>query len=344
MKVLVTGANGYLGFPLTQVLMERGFEVTGLDTNFYRSGWLYNGFLELPSVVTKDIRQVTETDLTGYDAVIHLAELSNDPLGQIDPQITMEINHHGTVNLAQKAKQAGISRFIYYSSCSIYGASDEIATEDSKPNPLTAYAKCKVLNEHALKKEANSHFTPVILRNATAFGSSPRMRFDLVINNLTALAYLTQEITMESDGTPWRPFVHVLDICEAVICALKAPRNTIHSEIFNVGATSGNYQIRDIANIISAVIPKCRITFNPKGADKRNYRVNFDKISSQLPGFSAKRDVLSGVKELVDLFQKINFTKKEFSAKEFTRLKQINYLLNSGKIDSHLQWIGKASL
>lgn len=342
MKILVTGANGYLGFPLTQVLMVRQHQVTGLDANFYRSGWLYNGFLELPPIIQKDIRKLTEADVMGFDAVVHLAELSNDPVGQIDPQVTTDINHLGTLHLAKLAKAVGVARFVYYSSCSVYGASDEVADETSPVNPLTTYAKCKILNEIALMKMADAHFTPVILRNATAFGPSPRMRFDLAINNLVGLALTTGEIKMDSDGTPWRPFVHVLDIAKATAFALVAPREVVHREIFNVGDRQSNYQIRDIAKFIVEALPDCRITFNPNGADKRNYRVNFEKINTRLPGFRATRDVKSGIRELVDLFQKIRLTKEQFLSKEFTRLKQISYLREAGKIDRQLYWMKAA--
>lgn len=338
MKILVTGANGYLGFPLTQVLMVRRHQVIGLDTNFYRSGWLYNGFLELPPIIKKDIRSLTEADVMGFDAVVHLAELSNDPLGQIDPQVTTDINHLGTMHLAKLSKAIGVARFVYYSSCSVYGASDVVADETSPVDPLTTYTKCKVLNEVALMNLADARFTPVILRNATAFGPSPRMRFDLAINNLVGLALTTGEIKMDSDGMPWRPFVHVLDIAKATACALVAPREVVHQEIFNVGDRESNYQIRDIAKFIVEALPNCRITFNPSGADKRNYRVNFEKINTRLPGFQATRDVKSGIRELIDLFQKLHLTKEQFLAKDFTRLKQISYLRSTGKIDRQLYW------
>lgn len=330
MKVLVTGSEGYLGMPLTALLRERGHEVVGLDTGYYHP--------TLPKVIRKDVRSITEADLSGFDAVIHLAELSNDPLGELDQSVTFEINHNGSVHLAQTAKHGGVARFIYFSSCSVYGASSEMLTEESPVNPLTAYAKCKVLNEKALLDLADDTFSPTILRNATAFGPSPSMRFDLVINNLAGLAYTTSEIKMESDGSPWRPFVHVLDIAEAVVQVLASPRDVTHAQIFNVGNGNSNYQIKDIARIVAEVFPNCAITLNPKGADKRNYRVSFDKIHRLLPGYHASRDVRYGVRELKKLFEAMHLTYDMFTSKDYTRLKQILYLKETSLIDESFEW------
>lgn len=337
MKIFVTGSEGYLGMPLVNVLREAGHDVIGLDTVFYDKA-LYNGFAVQSRLLRGDVRRVTQGDLFGFDAVVHLAELSNDPLGQINPEITKEVNHEGTVHLARTAKAAGVSRFVYFSSCSVYGASDTIANETSPVHPFTAYAECKVMNEQSLLALADGTFTPVILRNATAFGPSPRMRFDIVINNLAGRAWTSGEIKMDSDGTPWRPFVHVDDITRATICALVAPKDSVKSEIFNVGGLNSNYQIRDIAAIIGEVFSNCVISLNPKGADKRNYRVDFAKINSQLPGFRAQKDVKIGVLELRALFEKIHLTKEQFLSKDYTRLKQIQYLRETGKVDDHLFW------
>ena len=262
MKVLVTGVEGYLGVLLAAVLMERGHEVVGLDTGFYRDGWLYNtDMARFVSCINMDIRHITEETLQGYDAVVHLAELSNDPLGQLRPKITYDINHMGTVTLVNKCKLVGIERFVYTSSCSVYGVGAEsYQTEASAPHPQTAYAKCKVLVERDLAAMADDDFSPTFLRNATAYGPSPRMRFDLVLNNLAALAWTTGEIKMTSDGTPWRPLVHVLDICEAIACTLEAPREVIHNEIFNVGDTRENYQVKEIAQIVAETFPGCQLT------------------------------------------------------------------------------------
>lgn len=341
MKILLTGIDGYIGIELGQLLTQRKYDVVGLDAGFYNSGLLYNGIKKLPPIIWKDIRSITERDLKGFDVIIHLAELSNDPLGQINPQVTYDVNHYGTMEMAKKAKKVGIRRFIYFSSCSVYGASDKIVSETSPTNPLTAYAKSKVSNEKALFELADSNFSPTFLRNATAYGPSPRMRFDLAINNLCGLVFTTGKIAMESDGSPWRPFVHLLDICEAAICVLKSPVEKVHNETFNVGDTNANYQIKDIAQSISEAMPKCEITLNRNAVDKRNYRVDFAKINSRLPGFSCKRTVKSGIRELLDLFKKINLQKETFLSKEYTRLKQIEYLINNNKINSELFWNNK---
>lgn len=338
MKVLLTGIDGYIGTQLGQVLLERNYNMVGMDTEFYSSGNLYDGIKKKPKVIYKDIRNVKEKDLQGFNAIIHLAELSNDPLGQINSEVTYDINHHGTMEMAKKAKKVGIKKFIYFSSCSVYGASDQIASETSPTNPLTPYAKSKVLNEKALSEMADSNFSPTFLRNATAYGPSPRMRFDLAINNLCGLAWTTGKIAMQSDGTPWRPFVHVLDICEAVICILEAPINKVHNEIFNVGDTHANYQIKDIAQSISEVMPTCEVTLNKNAVDKRNYRVDFTKINSRLPGFSCKRTVKSGIKELFELFKKIDLREDAFMSKDYTRLKQIEYLKKMNEISDDLFW------
>lgn len=338
MKVLVTGSDGYIGTVLVQVLMDYGYEVVGFDTGFYSEAKLYdNGVKPLPTI-RKDIREITDKDLRGFDVVIHLAELSNDPLGQLSEEITYEINYKGTMRLAKKAKKAGVKRFIYSSSCSVYGASDKFSSESSPTKPLTAYAKCKLLNEKGLIKLADSQFSPVILRNATVFGLSPRMRFDLAVNNLSGIAWTDREIKMESDGTPWRPFIHVQDVAKAFLCVLKAPKKVIHKQIFNVGSTSSNYQIKDIANLISKIFPGCRVTLNKNGADHRNYKVNFSKIHRILPGFKGKKRVEDGVRELFELFRKINMDKKTFESRRFTRLKQINHLLKTGQIDNKFFW------
>lgn len=338
MKILLTGSEGYIGTELVEVLLRHGHEVTGLDTEYYSDGWLYGKPYKLSSFIKKDTRQVTEDDVRGYDAVIHLAELSNDPLGQNNPEITHDVNHRGTVNLIDQCIKAGVPRFIYSSSCSVYGASDEMSDETSPTDPLTEYAKSKVLNENYLLSVAGDGFTPVIFRNATAYGPSPRMRFDIAVNNLAGLAWTTKEIKMDSDGTPWRPFVHILDVCEAFHLALIAPSERVHGQIINVGDTRSNYQIKEIAQIISRVFGVSRITLNKNGADKRNYRVNFDKIKNILPDFQCQRDVETGAKELLEVFESIKMTKETFFSKEYTRLKMINYLRSAGKLEDSLYW------
>ena len=338
MKVLVTGIDGYIGTILGQTLVTEGFDVVGLDTGFYRNGWLYNGVKKVPSIITKDVRDVTIEDLKGFDAVVHLAELSNDPLGQNNPEVTYDINHDGTVHLAKTAKEAGVKRFVYYSSCSVYGASDRISDETSPTNPLTAYAKCKVLNEEALTKMADESFTPVLFRNATVYGASPRMRFDIAVNNLSGVAWTTKVIALESDGSAWRPFVHVQDVSHATVCALRAPKEAVHNQIFNVGTQSSNYTIKEIADEIKKVFTDCTIHFNNSVTDTRNYRVSFDKIAQKLPGFRPQYALKKGITELQTLFGHIALTTAMFQSSGYTRLKRIQYLKDSKQIDERFFW------
>lgn len=338
MKAFVTGTDGYLGTMLAGYLAQHGHEVTGCDTGFYRNGWLYNGVKLTPKTLAKDIRHVTVDDLKGHDAVIHLAELSNDPLGQLAPNITFDINHGGSTHLARTALQAGIERFVYFSSCSVYGASDAIIDESGEVNPLTAYAQCKVKVEQDLAKLASDSFTPTYLRNATAYGASPRQRFDIVVNNLAGLAYTTKEIKMVSDGTPWRPLVHVLDICKAARCAMEADRKYVHNQTFNVGDSKENYQIKTVAEIISTTFPGCSLSIGDRGGDKRDYRVSFDKINKQLPGFGCEWTVKRGAEQLLEVFDRIKLTKELFEADPYTRLKQINHLLETQQIDLDFFW------
>ncbi len=340
MKVLVTGTDGYIGIMLAGLLLERGHRVTGFDTGYYRAGWLYNpGMTKFPACLNKDLRHITEGDLKKFDACIHLAELSNDPLGQLNPEITYQINHLATVSLAKKCKKNGIARFIYTSSCSVYGVgSDEYKTEVSQPDPQTAYAKCKVLVEREVSAMANDDFSPTFLRNATVYGPSPRMRFDLVLNNLAGLAWTTKQIKMNSDGSPWRPLAHVLDICEAIVCALEAPREIVHNQIFNVGDSKENFRVREIAQMVAEVFPGCELVFGANGGDNRSYRVSFEKINSRLPGFRCKRNARTGAAELRELFEKVALTREVFEFRAFTRLKQLQYLLEAGQIDHQFFW------
>lgn len=341
MRVLVTGTDGYIGVVLGSFLLERGYDVVGLDTGFYRDGWLYhNGDIPLPPVKRKDLRRMTVEDVAGMDAVVHLAELSNDPLGQLSPHITYAINHMGSVALAQLCKEAGVPRFVYTSSCSVYGigGGSEYKTETSIPCPQTAYAECKVLVERDIAAMADDTFSPTFLRNATAYGASPRMRFDLVVNNLAGLAWTTKKIHMTSDGTPWRPLVHVRDICEAIACTLAAPRDVVHAEIFNVGKTAENYQVKEIAEIVAQVFPSCDLVFGANDGDNRSYRVSFDKIATRLPGFQCRHDVASGTRELHAVFERIQMSRDVFESRSYTRLKQIQHLCATGQLDEHFFW------
>jgi nucleoside-diphosphate-sugar epimerase len=340
--VFVTGVNGYIGAVLGPYLMERKLEVLGLDTGYYRDGWLYSDDRHLrctPLTLNKDLRHVGPGDLEGCDAVVHLAELSNDPLGQNRPAITHQINHEGSVSLAEAARRAGVRRFVYASSCSVYGAgTGEFLDETTPPNPQTAYAKCKVLVERDVGAMAADDFSPVFLRNATAYGPSPRMRFDIVINDLSALAWTTKKIAMTSDGSPWRPVVHLEDICEAVYRSLVAPDEAVHRKIFNVGQNSDNYRIREIAQIVAEEFPGCEVTTGPSGGDNRSYRVNFDRIHNELPGFRCRYTARDGARQLRSIFERIQMTPETYAFRAFTRLKQLKYLQATHQVDDDLYW------
>lgn len=339
MKVLVTGTEGYLGCLLPPILMERGHEVIGLDTGFYKVGWLYHGTQVTAKTLNKDLRHITPEDLEGVEAIVHMAELSNDPTGQLSPNITYDINHKGSVRIATLAKEAGIRRFVYMSSCSVYGVATEgDVTEETPVNPQTAYAECKTLVERDVKAMADDSFSPTFMRNATAFGTSPRMRFDIVLNNLAGLAWTTKEIKMTSDGTPWRPLVHALDICKAIVCTLEAPRDIVHNQIFNVGDTANNYQVKEIAQIVAEIFKGCQLSFGQSGADNRSYRVAFEKINTTLPGFKCEWNAMRGAQQLFDLFTQIDMTEEIFLSRGFTRLKQLEYLLRTGQIDRDFFW------
>jgi nucleoside-diphosphate-sugar epimerase len=340
MKVLLTGSGGYIGIVTAPVLMARGHEVVGLDTGYYESGWLYHGVSAAPRLMVKDIRQITEEDLAGFDAVVHMAELSNDPLGQLNPEITYQINHQGSIHLAKMARAAGVSRFIYMSSCSVYGVGEpgEIKTEESPVNPQTAYADCKTLVERDLPPLADAGFAPTFLRNATAYGPSPRQRFDVVLNNLSGLAWTTGRIAMTSDGTPWRPLVHILDIAEAIACVLAAPRELVHNQIYNVGDTRHNYQVREIAEIVAETFPGCELSFGQGDKDNRSYRVSFDKIADQLPGFACKHDARAGARQMREVFERIGMSREIFESPPYTRLKMLQQLIRTEQLDGDLFW------
>ncbi|MFC4637094.1 NAD-dependent epimerase/dehydratase family protein [Deinococcus hohokamensis] len=339
MKVLITGTEGYLGAIVAPAVMRAGMTVSAVDTGYYRSGWLYHGVDHTAQTQFKDIRQVTLQDFEGVDAVVHMAELSNDPLGQLLPHITYDINHQGSLRLARLAKEAGVRRFVYMSSCSVYGvATGGDVTEESPVNPQTAYAECKVLVERDLRELADRTFSPTFLRNATAFGASPRMRFDIVLNNLAGLAWTTGEIRMTSDGTPWRPLVHASDIARAIVCTLQAPLDAVHNQVFNVGDTAQNYRVRDIAEIIASAFPGCGLSFGDNGSDNRSYRVAFEKINTQLPGFACEWNAERGAAQLAALFSRIDLTKADFESRGYTRLKQLEYLLSTGQIDQDFFW------
>lgn len=339
MKVLVTGTEGYLGCLLPPLLIEQGHEVIGVDTGFYKVGWLYNGTEVTAKTLNKDIRTIAPEDLQGVNAIVHMAELSNDPTGQLSPNITYDINHKGSVRLAKLAKESGVRRFVYMSSCSVYGVATEgDVTEESPVNPQTAYAECKTLVERDVKLLADDGFSPTFMRNATAFGASPRMRFDIVLNNLAGWAWTSQEIKMTSDGTPWRPLVHALDIAKAIVCVLEAPRDIVHNQVFNVGDTANNYRVKEIAQTIAEVFKGCKLTFGENGSDNRSYRVSFEKINTNLSGFKCDWDAQTGAEQLHEIFKQIDMGEDTFNARGFTRLKQLEYLIRTKQIDRNFFW------
>ena len=339
MRVLLTGADGYIGAIMGPKLIEAGHDVVGLDTGFYRRGWLFDDRLTRPQVVSKDLREITVEDLRGFDAVVHLSELSNDPIGENDPGLTEAINGAGSIALARNAREAGVSRFVYASSCSTYGAGgDGMRTETSALAPQTAYARCKIMVEQAVAPMADDRFTPVFMRNATAYGASPRQRFDLVLNNLAGFAWTLKEIRMTSDGSPWRPIVHIEDICEAMLCALTADREAVSAEAFNVGADDENYRIREIAEIVARTFPGCALTIGESGGDTRSYRVSFAKIRERMPHFRTRWTAERGARQLRAVFERIGLDGAMFEAAPYTRLKELRYLRKTGQLDERLNW------
>lgn len=340
MKVLVTGIDGYIGAILGPYLMERGIEVTGFDTGYYRQGWLYPMGGPRPQVITKDLREVTAKDLEGFDAVAHLAELSNDPIGQQDPGLTHEINHGGSVRIAQAAKEAGVRRFVYTSSCSVYGANPaeaEYVDENTPPSPLTAYAECKTKVERDVVPMADANFAPCFLRNATAYGASPRQRFDIVLNDFCGLAWTTKKIKLNSDGSAWRPLVHIEDISQAIYLALKAPEDVIRGQVFNVGSSNQNYRAIEIAQIVAKEFG-ADLDVGEKSVDNRSYRVNFDKIGKLLPDYKCEWTAERGAKQMREMFERIALTDETFRSAPYTRLKMLLAHRKNGLLNDKLFW------
>ncbi|HEY2434206.1 MAG TPA: SDR family oxidoreductase [Vicinamibacterales bacterium] len=337
MKVLVTGHHGYIGSVMTDVLAQAGHQVTGLDTYLYEGADFGPGPRPVPAI-RKDIRDVTASDLRGFDAVIHLAALSNDPLGCLDESCTYDINHLGSVSLARAAKEAGVSRYLFASSCSLYGAAgDDLLDETAAFNPITAYGRSKVLVEADVAKLADEAFSPVYLRNATAYGASPRLRADIVVNNFVGVAYTTGKVVIQSDGTPWRPLVHIRDISRAFLAVLESPREAVHNQAFNVGSSEENYQIRDVADIVKSVVPNCTIEYlEGGGPDPRCYRVSCEKLHRRLPGFKTEWTVRKGVEEMYGSFVRNGLTADSFGG--FVRLKRIEAHMRDGRLDGSLRW------
>lgn len=339
MKVLLTGHKGYIGAVAISMLRSAGHEAVGLDTDFF-SGCDFGRAAPEIQEIRKDLRDITAADLKGFDAVVHFAALSNDPLGDLNPRITYDINHVASVQLAAAAKAAGVRRFVFSSSCSTYGAAGDLFhSESSRLNPVTPYAESKVMVERDLALMADEHFSPTFMRNATAYGASPRLRLDIVLNDLVANALLTGRVQIQSDGTPWRPIIHIEDIIGAAIAAMEAPIEVVHNETFNVGQTAENYRVREIADIVKETVPGCTIEYVPGGGpDKRCYRVDFSKIERTLPSFKPRWNARKGAQQLYDAYRAAGLNLTDFEGRRYTRMAQIRRLMDNGQIDESLRW------
>jgi nucleoside-diphosphate-sugar epimerase len=339
MRVLLTGHNGYIGSVMSRMLSEAGHEVVGLDAYLYEE-CTFGPSTPDPAALRLDMRDAEPAHLAGYDAVIHLAALCNDPLGSMDPDLTHEINHRASVRLAELARNAGVHRFLFASSCSLYGvAGDEMLQEDAAFNPITPYGVSKVLVEQDVANLADDTFSPSYLRNATAYGVSPRLRLDVVVNNLVAAAYTTGHVLIQSDGTPWRPLVHVEDFSRAFLAVLHAPKELIHNQAFNVGRTRENYRVSELAEIVRDVVPGSRITYAQGGGpDPRSYRVDCSKLENTLPDYKPLWTVRRGVEQLAAAFQREQLTAADFQGHRYLRIRNIQRLQAEGRLSDQLRW------
>ena len=339
--ILITGNTGYIGTVMTRLFQEKSYDVSGLDSNYFKGCELYPPEFQPSKQIVKDIRAVTKEDLRGVTTVIHLAGLSNDPLGEINTSLTHDINYVASLRLAELAKKQGVEKFIFSSSCSLYGiaSNDRPMTEEGDLMPVTAYAKSKVNTETGISRLADKDFHPVFMRNATVYGVSPSLRLDLVVNNLTAWAYLTGKVSVMSDGTPWRPLVHVEDVCRAFIAVTESVPERIHNQAFNVGINEENYQVVDVANMIEDIVPDCEVEIlNKTGPDERTYRVDFSKINSILHGFSPVWNVRKGIEELLETYKGFGLNKNDLESSKYFRLRWIKYLLESKRLNTDLKW------
>ena len=338
MRVLVTGHNGYIGCALVPLLSASGHDVTGLDNYLYEDCTFGDDLEDIPSL-RMDVRDVRASDLDGFDAIIHLAGISNDPVGDLNAETTYEINHRAASRLARLAKQTGVPRFLFSSSCSLYGAAgDDYLDESAAFNPVTPYGESKMLAEEDMRALADEDFSPTYLRNATAYGVSARLRGDLVVNNLVGYAYTTGEVLIKSDGTPWRPLAHIEDISRAFLAILQAPRELVHNQAFNVGQTSENYRIREVAAMVEEVVPGSTVTYADGAApDIRNYRVDCDKLIRLVPEFEPRWTVRRGVEELYESYCRNSLTLEEFLSRRFLRIKHVKELQAEGVLDDSLR-------